>query len=140
VAALARRAADGPDRMLVVDSHRDLDRPNTLLAADGPLMALDWDAAGPIGQVHEAAGFALDWSDADPPVFGRLIRAYRERTGLTIPAEPWIFGGWMAGLGGWLDHNADHRPDTPVGAAEVAKALAAMRKLAAGTDAFLAEI
>jgi hypothetical protein len=34
--------------------------------ADGVLMAVGWDAAGPVGAVHEAVGLALDWSKAEP--------------------------------------------------------------------------
>ena len=38
--------------------------------ADDRLLALDWDAAGPVSAAHEAAGLALDWSAGDPAVFG----------------------------------------------------------------------
>jgi len=90
----------------VVDSHGDLDRKNTVRRADGVLLALDWDAAGPVGAVHEAAGLALDWSAADPAVFAAAVHAYVRRSGVTIPAQPWIFAGWVAAQGGWLDYNA----------------------------------
>jgi phosphotransferase family enzyme len=130
LAELARRVRCGPDRMPVVDSHRDLDRKNTLRTADGALLALDWDAAGPIGAVHEAASVALDWSDGDPAVFREAIRAYR---GEPVPAEPWIFAFWVAAQGGWLDYNATHRPGSP----EVAGTLTRMRTLAANLDRLL---
>ncbi|GIM96810.1 aminoglycoside phosphotransferase family protein [Paractinoplanes toevensis] len=134
LADLAWRVRAGPTRMLVVDSHRDLDRKNTLLTADGVLMALDWDAAGPIGAVHEAASVALDWSDGDPAVFAEAIRAYG---GEPIPAEPWIFASWVAAQGGWLDYNATHRADTPLGQAEIAATRSRMQALAADLDRFL---
>jgi hypothetical protein len=52
--------------VLVVDSHRDLDRKNTIRALDGRLLALDWDAAGPAGAVQEAVTVALDWAWGEP--------------------------------------------------------------------------
>ncbi|MDG4824014.1 phosphotransferase [Asanoa sp. WMMD1127] len=107
-AAGAPRRAHG---MLVVDSHRDLDRKNALLRADGTLAALDWDAAGPIGAVHEAAALALDWSANDPGTFATAIDRYQDRSGLTVPAEPWIFDGWIAAQRGWLDHHRGENGD-----------------------------
>ncbi|MEV6637393.1 hypothetical protein AB0M54_42360 [Actinoplanes sp. NPDC051470] len=73
----------------------------------------------------------------DPPRFTRIIRAYLDATGAEIPAEPWVFAGWIGGLGGWLDYNATRRPDTPLGAAEVTSALAHLHNLAANLDTFL---
>ncbi|WP_133873806.1 phosphotransferase [Paractinoplanes brasiliensis] len=104
---LARRVAGHPSRTLVVDSHRDLDRKNTLRSWDGRLMAVDWDAAGPISAIHEAVGLALDWADRDPDAFRAAIVTYELHSRLTVPAEPWIFGGWVVAQGGWLDYNAD---------------------------------
>lgn len=140
VRGLARQVAEQPERLLIVDSHRDLDQPNTLLTPDGTLLALDWDAAGPIGLAHEAVGFALDWSHVEPVAFGSVVRSYREHTGAEVPAEPWVFAGWIAGLGGWLDYNATRRGDTPLGAAEVTSALAHLHTLAADLDDFLSAL
>ncbi|MBB4696099.1 hypothetical protein BKA14_006247 [Actinoplanes abujensis] len=98
---LAQRVAGGPRETLVVYSHRDLDPKNTLRDADGRLLAVDWDAAGPISAIHEAVALALDWRD------WTALATYEQRTGRTVPAEPWIFGGWVAAQGGWLDHTAD---------------------------------
>lgn len=140
VQGLARRVAELPERLLIVDSHRDLDQPNTLLTPDGTLLAVDWDAAGPIGLAHEAVGFALDWSHVEASGFGSVVGSYLEQTGAEVPAEPWVFAGWVAGLGGWLDYNATHRADTPLGAAEVSSALAHLHSLAADLDGFLSAL
>ncbi len=134
---LAHRVGSGPERLLVVDSHRDLDRKNTLRRADGVLMAVDWDAAGPVAAVHEAVGVALDWSDAEPVPFAEAIHAYTRVGGVVIPTEPWIFAGWVAAQGGWLDYNAAQRRDSALGAAEMTGTLARLHKVAARMDALL---
>ena len=136
LADLARRVERGPDRVLVVDSHRDLDRKNTLHDDGGTLLALDWDAAGPTAAVAEAAGVALDWSGDDPRAFGAAMKTYAEHSGVTVDPQPWIFGGWVAAQGGWLDYNATHRGDP----AEVAGTLARLRALAANLDTLLAAV
>ncbi|WP_179266152.1 phosphotransferase [Asanoa hainanensis] len=130
---LTRRVESGPT--LIVDSHCDLDRKNTLRSADGTLFALDWDAAGPTGAVQEAAGLALDWAGGDKAVFAGALRAYSVRSGLTIPNEPWIFAGWVAAQGGWLDYHAT-RPE-PESRDQVRRTLAQLRALAASLDDLL---
>lgn len=140
VVALVRRVRAGSGRALVVDSHRDLDRKNTLRTPDGVLMAVDWDAAGPASAVHEAVGLAVDWSGDDAIAFAEALRAYRDRSGVDVPAEPWVFAGWVAAQGGWLDYNAAHRPGSPLGQAEVTGTLARLRTLAAGLDVLLAAL
>jgi hypothetical protein len=140
VIGLARRVASGPDRVPVVDSHGDLDRKNTLRRPDGALVALDWDAAGPVGAVHEAVAVALDWADAQPDAFAEAVEAYVRRSSVIVPAQPWVFAGWVAGHGGWLDYNATHRHDTALGEAEVRATLGSLRRLAARMDALLAAL
>ncbi|MBL7261396.1 aminoglycoside phosphotransferase family protein [Paractinoplanes lichenicola] len=119
---LAQRVAQAPPQTLVVDSHRDLDRKNTLRDGGGRLLALDWDAAGPISAIHEAVALALDW-DTWPTTCA----------GQPIPAEPWIFGGWVAAQGGWLDYQADHDQG------EAAAARAKLEQLADRLDDLLNE-
>jgi hypothetical protein len=138
LAELARRVGRGPEQVLVVDSHRDLDRKNTLRTAEDVLVALDWDAAGPISAVHEAVSVALDWSDGDVTVFAEAVHVYAEQSGVSVSAQPWVFAGWVAAQGGWLDHNAAHRGDSSLGRAEVAGTLVRLRGLAADLDALLA--
>ena len=104
--ALARRVARAPERVLVVDSHRDLDPKNTLRRADGVLLALDWDAGGPVCAAQEAVAVALDFSGGEPGAFRAALRAYEKSRAVLVPREPWVFGGWVAALGGWLDHQA----------------------------------
>jgi hypothetical protein len=137
LAELARRVEPGPMRVLVVDSHGDLDPKNTLRGADSVLMAVDWDAAGPVGAVHEVVGVALDWSDAEPGLFGEIVGAYVRLRGVVVPAHPWVFAGWVAGAGGWLDYNATHRGETSLGASEVAATLARLRGVHTRMDALL---
>jgi hypothetical protein len=134
---LARRVATGPERVLVVDSHGDLDRKNTLRRADDVVIALDWDAAGPVGAAHEAVSVALDWSDAQPPAFAEAVATYVHRTGVIVPAQPWVFAGWVAGHGNWLDYNATHRPGTALGDGEARATLAKLHHIATRLDALL---
>jgi hypothetical protein len=138
VAGLARRVeGGGPARALVVDSHGDLDRKNTLRGTGGRLLAVDWDAAGPVAAVHEAVGVALDWSDAGPGAFAEAVGAYRRSSGVAVPPEPWVFAGWVAAQLGWLGFNADERSGTELGASEVTATLARVGTVAATLDALL---
>jgi len=130
VAGLACRVAEQPDRLLIVDGHRDLDRKNTLLTGDGVLVALDWDAAGPVSAVQEAVAVALDWTDGSPAAFADAVAAYPS----ALPAEPWIFAGWVAAQGGWLDYTAAHDPG------QAGETLGRLRRLAAGIDDLLAAL
>ena len=140
LAGLAARMASAPATVLVVDSHRDLDRKNTLATAAGVLAALDWDAAGPMSAVHEAVGLALDWAGNDDSEFAAALRTYGDLSGITVPAEPWVFAGWVEAQGGWLDYNATHRFDTPLGQAEVAATSTRLHWLATNLEALLAAI
>ncbi|MBU2663580.1 hypothetical protein KOI35_08685 [Actinoplanes bogorensis] len=134
---LVRRVSRGPDRMLVVDSHQDLDRKNTLLRSDGTLLALDWDAAGPIGAVPEAVGLALDWADGDRDAFVRAVTAYRRRSRIRVEAQPWIFGAWVDAAVGWLDYNTLHRAGEDLGRAEIAATTTRLNALARDLDSWL---
>lgn len=134
---LAHRVDSGPQRVLVVDSHGDLDPKNTLRGADGVLMAVDWDAAGPVVAVQEAVSVALDWSQAEPGLFGDIVGAYVRLSGVVVPARPWVFSGWAAGAGGWLDYNVTHRGNTSLGSSEVAATMARLREVQARLDALL---
>lgn len=96
-----------------VPSHGDLDPKNTLMVGD-QLLALDWDAARVQSVAREAAGVALDWS-TDPESFQRVLSAYTQASGIEIPREPWVLGGWVSALGGWLVYNATERMDTEIG-------------------------
>jgi hypothetical protein len=137
---LVHRVEAGPDHGLVVDSHGDLDRKNTLRRLDGTLMAVDWDAAGPVHVVHETVGVALDWSDAQPNTFAEAINAYVQDSGVIIPPQPWIFAGWVTAQGEWLDHNATHRHDAELGRREVQASLGRLHRVAARMDALLAAL
>lgn len=103
-----------------VDSHGDLDPKNTLVS-DGRLLAVDWDAAGPRSVAREAVSLALDWSH-DATGFRQALAASSASSGRAIPAEPWVLGGWVDGMSGWLAFNAEHRSRTALGAREVTDA------------------
>jgi hypothetical protein len=137
---LTQRVEGTPPRSVVVDSHGDLDRKNTLRGSDGVLMAVDWDAAGPVSAAQEAVSVALEWSDTDPNGFAEIIDAYVRGSGIAVPAQPWVFAGWVAAQGGWLDANAARHGDTTLGAAEVETTLARLHDLAVRLDALLAAL
>lgn len=109
-------------------THGDLDPKNTLVV-DDTLLALDWDAAGRRSIVREAVAVGLDWS-TDTGGFARVLSAYAA-AGSALPAEPWVFGGWVAATGGWLVHNVTTRIDTPLGVAEATLALDRLLRLRA---------
>jgi hypothetical protein len=90
--------------------------------------------------VHEAVAVALDWADAQPDTFAEAVEAYVRRSGVVVPAQPWVFADWVAGYGGWLDFNATHRSDTALGEAELRATLGRLRRLAARMDALLAAL
>src|SRR5262245_1051550 len=101
--ATARPAGAGTLTM----SHGDLHPKNALLRLDGSLAIIDWDTAGPYVAEQEAAGMALDWAarldgSVDADRFDAAVHGYRKGGG-DIPAEPWVFGGWVRGYLAFLD-------------------------------------
>lgn len=117
LAALEAATAAPGLTTLHASSHGDLDPKNTLRVGD-TLMALDWDAAGPRSMPREVASVALDWS-ADLREFQKVVAAYSRAAGVAPPAEPWVLGGWVSALAGWLVHNATTRPGDPLGREQV---------------------
>lgn len=113
LAALEAATAASGVATLHANSHGDLDPKNTLGVGDA-LVALDWDAARPQPVVREAVTVALDWS-GDPGEFRRVITTYGRAAGVLPPAGPWVLGGWVSALSGWLVHNATTRPGGPLG-------------------------
>jgi hypothetical protein len=131
---LVERIPPPPARAVRVDGHRDLDRKNTLRRPDGTLLALDWDAAGPTTAVWEAVGVALDWAELDPAGVRSVLAVYREAAGIAVPAEPWVFGGWVSAACWWIRYNATGRAGTPPGADEAAGTRAELSRFAAAFD------
>lgn len=121
-----------------VDSHGDLDPKNTLLAG-GRLLAVDWDAAGPRSFAREAVSLGLDWSD-DVTGFRRTLAAYAESSGERIPAEPWVFGGWVEALSGWLVYNAEQRAHTHLGLQEVSTTCTRLLALHQALDEYVSAV
>ena len=103
------------------------------LVVDGRLFAVDWDAASLRCVVREAVTVALDWS-RDPEEFRRVLDAYGEASGCSLPTDAWVFGGWVSALGGWLAYNATTRGESDTGRTEVSatcdRLLALWRSLA----------
>ena len=98
------------------------------------MIALDWDAAGPIAAAHEAVAVAIDWAGGDRKRFAEAIAVYQQGSGLVVAREPWVFGGWVAALGGWLDYNADHRAGEKLGRAEITISRRRLHALAVDLD------
>jgi Phosphotransferase enzyme family len=121
-----------------VNSHRDLDPKNVLVGPSG-LLAVDWDAAGPVAAAREAVQVVLDWS-TDPAGFAEVLAAYRSSSTHDVPAEPWVFGGWVSAHGGWLVYNASNRSDTSLGVDEARAALARLRMLSAHLPAYVSAL
>lgn len=139
--ALARleemTAAPGLDA-LHVNTHGDLDPKNTL-ATEGGLLALDWDAAGPQPLCRDAATVALDWG-ISPHGFSRVLAAYAGLGGRPVPAEPWVLGGWVSALGGWLVFNATTRPADALGQREIQSTCARLLNFDARLDEYLSAL
>jgi hypothetical protein len=138
LARLEAATSGGPGTVPTVGSHRDLDPKNTLVGRAG-LLAVDWDAAGPISAAREAVQVALDWS-TDPAGFAEVLAAYRCGGGEDVPPEPWVFGGWVSAQGGWLVYNGTDRGDTLLGVVEATAALATLRSLSVKLPAYLASL
>jgi hypothetical protein len=128
-----------PDRALIVDSHRDLDRKNVLRTAAGAT-AVDWDAAGAVRVAQEVVAVAFDWAGDSADTFLAAIDSYRTSTGLELPAEPWVFGAWVASQGEWLDYNADQRSDTDLGQTEIGACLRRLQMLAHSIHSLVAAL
>ncbi|UUZ59800.1 hypothetical protein [Nocardioides sp. B-3] len=47
-----------------------------------------------------------------------MVAAYAAAANAEIPSAPWVFGGWVAALGGWLAYNATERIASDVGREE----------------------
>ncbi|GIM64020.1 hypothetical protein Pve01_82040 [Planomonospora venezuelensis] len=139
LAELEERTAATGLHVTHAGTHGDLDPKNTL-ALGTTLLALDWDAAGPRSIVREAVAVGLDWSTAVAG-FARVLTAYAA-TGASVPAEPWVFGGWVAATTGWLAHQVTAPVDTPygaaLGAAEATLALDRLLRLRASLPEHLA--
>jgi hypothetical protein len=131
---LVERIPEPPARAVRVDGHRDLDRKNTLRRPDGTLLALDWDAAGPTTAVWEAVGVALDWAELDPAGVRSVLAVYQEASGIAVPAEPWVFGGWVAAACWWLEHHTTVRDGVPVTDPEATGTRAELDRFAAAFD------
>jgi Phosphotransferase enzyme family len=135
LARLEAMTSDGPGTVPTVDSHRDFDPKNALVGSGG-LLAVDWDAAGPVSVAREVVQVALDWSTS-PAGFAEVIDAYRSRRPEGVPAEPWVFGGWVSAHAGWLLYNVANRASTPHGVAEASASLARLQALSAHLATYL---
>ncbi len=138
LAELEAVTADSPGDVIVLDSHRDLDPKNALVTPSG-LLALDWDAAGPVPAAREAVQVALDWT-TDVAGFAQVVAAYRAASPHPVPDAPWVFGGWVSALGGWLVYNASRRADTELGVREARTTLARLEHLHGALPQYVAAL
>jgi hypothetical protein len=102
-----------------------------------------WAAGVPMPEpvVEPSSGHALARLDGGLFRVHRWVDgAYVRHSGVVVPAQPWVFAGWVAGQGGWLDDNATHRHDTARGRAEVRTTLGRLHRLATRMDALLAAL
>jgi len=121
-----------------VCSHRDLDPKNTMLTSSG-LVAVDWDAAGPVSAAREAVQVALDWT-TDPRGFASAMDAYRSSSPHGVPAQPWVFGGWVSAYAGWLVYNVSERLGTELGTREATSALHRLQAFAVDLPTYVAAL
>jgi hypothetical protein len=103
---VASRADLGP----LIMSHRDVDQKNVLVAPDGALMLVDWDATGAVSARHELANAALVWGrgDFDEPQaeFSRaLVDGYRDAGGEYDAPRPSDFAEFVCGMIHWFEYN-----------------------------------
>jgi thiamine kinase-like enzyme len=119
-------------------SHGDLDPKNTLIVG-GTLMAVDWDAADAQPAAREVVTVALDWTTT-PDGFREVLRSYVAAGGAAPPAEPWVFGGWLSAVGGWLIYNVLHRAEEDLRVREAGTSLQRIMTLHARLPEYLAAI
>ncbi len=105
-----------------VPSHGDLDPKNTL-RSQGRLLAVDWDAARPCSTAREAVGLGIDWVGT-PDGVRLALDAYTDAGGGPVPDEPWVLGGWVSAVGGWLVHNVTRCSATDPGRHEIVQSTA----------------
>lgn len=142
LARLEAVTSTGPAVVPTVESHRDLDPKNALVARSG-LLAVDWDAAGSIPVAREAVQVALDWS-TDPAGFSDVLAGYRAKSPYDVPRELWVFGGWVSAHAGWLVYNASIQQssssDGRRGVGDATAALARLRMLSVALPEYVAVI
>jgi hypothetical protein len=94
-----------------IGSHRDLHPTNFLRLPAGPLVLVDWDAAGPAIPKQEVACFALVFGDRgerqgyDEPVVRAFIDGYRQAGGRFAFSGAGDLAMHAQGQLWWVDHN-----------------------------------
>ena len=102
----ASRPSLGP----MIMSHRDVDQKNVLVAADGGLLIVDWDATGPVSARHELANTTLVWGGG---YFGEpraelsraVIEGYRATGGEFDDPRPPDFAEFVCIMVNWFEFN-----------------------------------
>jgi hypothetical protein len=113
--ALISQARLRGDALLM--GHRDADAKNVMIADDGRLMLVDWDAAGPVSPRMEATNHAFTWSGAhedgieldgnsiDARIVRAFLTAYRDAGGGHFVVERDDFAEMFHGMLGWFAFN-----------------------------------
>lgn len=106
-------AAARADPAPLLMSHRDADPKNFLRGADGELLLVDWDQAGPVNPRHDLANAALVWAgvhaqEPDAQAARAFVDAYRAVAGADVRFQPGDLAELVALRLAWLEFNA-HR-------------------------------
>ncbi len=82
---------------------------------------------------------ALDWT-RNHEDFRSAISTYTAAGGVDVPAESWVFGGWVSALGGWLVYNATHCADTDHGRHEIIRTVQRLAGLSTRLPGYLSAL
>jgi Ser/Thr protein kinase RdoA (MazF antagonist) len=63
-----------------------------------------------------------------------------DAAGVRVPADPWVLGGWVSALGGWLVHNATSRAHEAIGQQETRQTCERLVRLHRNLDRYLAAL
>jgi thiamine kinase-like enzyme len=91
-------------------SHRDSDMKNVMRTADGELMLVDWDAAGPVHPRQDLANEALVWAgvhrgDPDAGVAHAFVDAYRRAANTNDRFQATDLAELVSVRLGWFEFN-----------------------------------
>ena len=145
---LAAARDDAPPFLL---SHRDSDMKNVMRTADGELVLVDWDQAGPVNPRHDLANHALVWAglhlgDPSPEIARAFVDAYRRAGGIDEPFRHTDLAELVSARLGWFDFNVRRAlgeralddEDRRAGAAVIARNVTQLPRFASSLTAWLA--
>lgn len=119
----------------LIMSHRDADQKNWMRTAEGSLVLVDWDAAGPVNARHEVASLALTWAGAhlgepDWKVVRGWLEGYRDGGGSSDPIRDGDLAEFLHVLVGWFEFNTQRAiGELPASEDEQARASDIVRRM-----------